>query len=39
MTIWSGLLSVGYGWNLSRSNGEYALLPIDLFETLNRIRQ
>lgn len=38
LTIWDGLLSGGFGWNLSRTNGEYWLLAVDLFETLDQIR-
>jgi hypothetical protein len=37
LTVWNGLLSTGFGWNLSRDNGEYVFLAIDLFETLNRV--
>ncbi len=39
LTVWNGLLSSGFGWNLSRADGEYVFLAIDLFETLNRARR
>jgi hypothetical protein len=39
LTLWNGLLSSGFGWNLSRTNGEYVFLAIDLFETLNQVRR